>query len=182
MKKFWEISKKPLRIAIIATIGCLLDFLIARLFIKGASFTWVGFIFWTLFFGASVKDRIKGLIGAVIGFVSAIFIMLISNAFTLNIWIISISTLVGVFLINGLVMYLEKTEKFWTNSISGIFIGISLTFSGFGIGLNPLNDVKEAFIMLGILVVYGVLGMLYGFLSITNFKNKRKEMDSGTNN
>lgn len=175
MKKFWEKSKKPLKIAIIATIGCLIDFLIAGLFVKGASFTWVGFIVWTVFFGATVSDRIRGFIGVLIGFLAAVIMMFISKSFTLNVWIISISVLLGVFLINGLVMYLENTKKFWTNSISGIFVGISLTFSGLGIGLNPLNNVKEAFIMLAIIAIYTVLGLLYGLFSIIQFKRKENQ-------
>ena len=116
MKKFWQISKKPLLIALIASVLYLIDVLIAGLFVKGASFMWVAFAFWTVFFGASVKDRVKGLIGALIGFFAAIIMMLITNSFTLNVYTISISCLLGVFVVNALVMYLEKTEKFWTNT------------------------------------------------------------------
>ena len=134
MKKFWEISKKPLKIAIIASILYIIDALIGGLLYKGGSFVWVAFAFWTVFFTSSITDRIKALIGAIIGFFAAIIMMLITNSFTLNIGTISISCLLGVFLVNFAVMYLEKS---WTNSISGVFVGIFLTFSGLGVGLKP---------------------------------------------
>ena len=179
MKKFWQISKKPLLIALIASVLYLIDVLIAGLFVKGASFMWVAFAFWTVFFGASVKDRVKGLIGALIGFFAAIIMMLITNSFTLNVYTISISCLLGVFVVNALVMYLEKTEKFWTNSVTGVFVGIFLTFSGFGVGLNPLNGTNSLFTMLGILAVYAVLGLLCGFFSITSFIKKKEGKKEG---
>jgi hypothetical protein len=179
MKKFWQISKKPLFIALIASVLYLIDALIAGLFVKGASFMWVAFAFWTVFFGASVKDRVKGLIGALIGFFAAIIMMLITNSFSLNIYTISISCLLGVFVVNALVMCLEKTEKFWTNSVMGVFVGIFLTFSGFGVGLNPLNGTNSLFTMLGILAVYAVLGLLCGFCSITSFIKKKEGKKEG---
>ena len=177
MKKFWEISKKPLRIAIIATVLCVIDALIAQLFVKGASFMWVAFVFWTVFFSSNIKDRIKGMIGVLIGFLSAIVMMAITNSFTLNIYTISVSCLIGVFVVNGIVMFLEKTEKFWTNSITGVFVGIFLTFSGLGVGLTPISNTCSFFTMLGILFVYGLLGMLCGYLSVCKFtrKNTKKK-------
>ena len=172
MKKFWEVSKKPLVIGIIASILYIIDALIGGLFVKGGSFMWVAFAFWTVFFGATVTDRIKGMIGAIIGFFAAIAMMFITSSFTLNVHTISISCLLGVFLVNFFVMYLEKTEKTWTNSISGVFVGIMLIFSGFGKGLNPIASFKEAAIMFAILLVYGILVMFCGFFSIFFTKKK----------
>ena len=166
MKKFLEISKKPLVVGLVASVLYLIDALIGGFFIENGSFMWVAFAFWTVFFGATVKDRIKAFIGTIIGFVSAVVMMLITSSFNLNISTISISCLLGVFVVNFLVMYFEKTEKFWLNSISGIFVGIMLTFSGFGVGLNPLNSFNEALTMLAILLTYAVLGLLCGFFSI----------------
>lgn len=173
MKKFWEISKKPLHIALIASILYIIDALIAGLFVKGASFMWVAFAFWTVFFGASVKDRIKALIGSVIGFFAAVLMMLITNSFNLNISTISISCLLGVFVINVLVMYLNHAEKIWMNSISGVFIGIMIIFSGLGIGLSPLASLEEAGIMFAVLITYAILGLLCGYFSIA-FEKKKK--------
>jgi len=174
MKKFWELSKKPLLIGIIASVLYIIDALIGGLFVDGGSFMWVAFAFWTVFFGASTKERITAFIGSIIGFLSAILMMAITSSFTLNVYTISISCLLGVFLVNALVMYLEKTEKFWTNNISGIFVGIMLTFSGLGKSLNPLNSWGQTFTMLAIIVVYGILGLLCGFFSIY-FSNKKSK-------
>ena len=181
MNKFLSISKKPLVIAIVAAILYIIDALIGGLLVKGGSFMWVAFAFWTVFFGATINERIRGFIGAIIGFISAIIMMLITSSFTLNIFTISISCLLGVFVVNALVMYLEHTEKFWTNSISGVFVGIMLTFSGLGMGLNPLNGFGEAMSMLLVIAIYAVLGLLCGFFSIfftTKKENVVAEVDS----
>ena len=172
--KFWEFIKKPLRIAVIATVLVLIDMLIGRLFVKGASFTWVAFVFWTVFFTSSIKDRIKALIGTLIGIASAILMMFITKSFNVSIYVISISTLLGVFVVNFLVMLMEKTKKIWTNSISGMFVGIALTFSGLGVGLNPINNGKDFSIMLAIIVCYAVLGLICGFFSICKLNKTNK--------
>ena len=175
MKKFWELSKKPIIVGLIASILYICDALIAGLFVKGGTFMWVAFVFWTIFFGATLKDRIKALIGTIIGFFAGVLMMLITSSFTLNISSISISCLLGVLLINTLVMYFEKTEKVWLNSISGIFAGIFLTFSGLGVSLNPLASFKEGALMLSIILVYAVLGLLCGFFTLLLTKTKKQE-------
>lgn len=178
MKKFWEISKKPLIIGMIAAILYIIDALIGGLFIADGSFMWVAFAFWTVFFGASIKDRIKAFIGTIIGFLAAVLMMLITSSFNLNIGTISISCLLGVFVVNVLVMYLNHAEKIWMNSISGVFVGIMLTFSGFGIGLNPLKNWSEAGLMFLILITYAVLGLACGFFSIVFDKKKETVKNS----
>ena len=175
MKKLLDISKKPLVIAIIAVVVCIIDSFLARIFVKGASFMWVAFLFWTVFFKASINERIRGYIGAVLGFGFALLMMWITSLFTLNIYVISISTILGVFLVNGLVMYFEHTKKFWTNSISGIFLGISLTFSGLGQKLSPLSSGKDCLTMISIILIYGIIGMVCGYLSIWFTSKKGSE-------
>lgn len=175
MKKFWEISKKPLLIGVIASLLYIIDALIGGLFIKGGSFMWVAFAVWTVFFGATVNERVRGLIGIVIGYFSAVLMMLITSSFTLNLHTISISCLLGVFVVNALVMYLNHTEKFWTNSVTGVFVGIMLVFSGLGKGLSPLTTFSEAATMFMIIVVYAILGLLCGFFSIYSKKSKVTE-------
>ena len=177
MKKFLEISKTPLIIACIASVLYIVDALIGGLFVENASFMWVAFALWTIFFGASVSERIRSFIGLIIGFLAAVFMMLITSSFTLNLYTISISCLIGVFVVNCLVMYFDKAKKFWLNSISGIFAGIFLTFSNLGCGLNPLNSASEAFLMLGIITVYGVLGLLCGYASILLMAKFNKKPD-----
>lgn len=166
MKIFLKYFAVPLLIAVIASILYLVDALIGGLFVSGGSFMWVAFAVWTIFYGAKLKDRIKGLIGIIVGFGCAVIMMAITGAFTLNVFTISISCLIGVFAVNFLVMFMDKGDKIWLSSISGAFAGIFLTFSGFGVGLSPLSSVGNAFLMLGILVVYAILGLVCGFFSI----------------
>ena len=90
----------------------------------------------------------------------------ITNSFTANIATISISCLIGVFVVNFAVMFMDKADKLWLSSITGAFAGIFLTFSGFGLGLSPIANTTEAFTMLGILVTYSILGLICGFFSI----------------
>lgn len=166
MKLFCKWFAVPLLIAVIASVLCVVDALIGGLFVDGGSFMWVAFAIWTIFYGASVKDRIKGFIGVIVGFLSAIVMMVITKSFTWNVYTISISTLLGVLVVNFLVMFMDKADKFWLSSVSGAFAGIFLTFSGFGMGLSPIANSSEFFITLGILSVYTILGLMCGFFSI----------------
>ena len=166
MKTFLKWFAIPLLIAVIASVLYVIDALIGGLFVDGGSFMWVAFAIWTIFYGATIKDRVKGFIGVMLGFVAGIIMMAITNSFTLNLGTISISCLLGVFIINGLVMMLDKTEKIWLNSITGVFAGIFLTFSGLGVSLSPLASTCSCFTMLGILAVYTILGLICGFFSI----------------
>lgn len=172
MKKFVSLSKKPFIIAIIASILYLIDALIGGLLVEGGSFMWVAFAVWTVFFAVPLKDRIKAFIGVVIGFLCAVLMMLITNMFALNVHTISISCLLGVFVVNMGVMYFEYAGKFWLDSISGIFVGIMLTFSGLGKGLSPLTSFGEAMIMLAVIAIYTILGLLCGYFSIFFTKEK----------
>jgi len=179
MKIFYKWFMIPTTIGLTAGVLYIIDALLAGLFVENASFMWVAFALWTIFYGATIKDRIKGLIGVIVGFIAAIVMMLITSAFNLNIGNISISCLLGVLLINFAVMFLDKAEKVWLNSLSGVFAGIFLTFSGLGVGLSPLNSVNEAFVTLGVIVVWSVLGLICGAISIwatkkANNKNENK--------
>ena len=177
MKVFLKYFATPLLIAVVASALYIVDALISGLFIEGKSFMWVAFASWTVFFGVSVKERVKGLIGIVIGFIAAILMNLITGSFALNLGTISISCLLGVFLLNSVVMYMNHAGKIWLNSVTGAFVGIFLTFSGLGAGLSPIASVEESFLMLGILLTYSVLGLLCGHISITcqNKINKKLE-------
>ena len=180
MKVFLKYFAMPLLIAVVASALYIVDALIGGLFVSGGRFMWVAFASWTVFFGASIKDRIKGFIGIIIGFLAAILMMLITGSFTLNIGTISISCLLGVFLLNGVVMYMNHGEKLWLNSVTGAFVGIFLTFSGLGVGLSPITNVSESLLMLGILLTYSVLGLLCGYISITcqnKIKNRLDTLD-----
>lgn len=167
MKTFLKFFAMPLLIAVVATVLYIIDSLLAGVFVQGASFMWVGFAVWTVFYGANIKDRIKGLIGIVVGFLSAILMNLITASFSVNVATISISCLLGVFVVNGIVMYMNHLDKFWLSSVTGAFVGIFLTFSGFGVGLNCIASVTESFLMLAILLIYAVFGLICGYISIT---------------
>ena len=110
MKVFLKWFAIPLLIAVIASALCIIDSLIGGLFVEGGSFMWVAFALWTIFYGASVKDRIKGFIGVLVGFLSAVVMMLITKSFTVNVYTISLSTLIGVFVVNFLVMFMDKAS------------------------------------------------------------------------
>ena len=58
-----------------------------------------------------------------------------------------------------------------------MFAGIFLTFSGLGVGLSPLTGVKEAFLMLGILAVYTILGLICGFISIWSTNKAKAKLE-----
>ena len=177
MKMYLKFFAVPLLVAVIASGLYLSDALIGGLFVDGGSFMWAAFAIWTIFYSAKFEDRIRGLIGVVVGFLCATLMMAITNSFTVNIYTVSLSCLLGVFVVNFGVMFMDKLKKFWLNSLSGIFAGIFLTFSGFGVALNPLANGKEFFVMSGILVTYTILGLLCGFLSTyyTNKINKKLE-------
>ena len=181
MKIFLKWFAIPLAIAVIASLLYIFDALVAPKILSGASFMWVAFAIWTIFYGASWQERIKGFIGILIGFLAGTIMMLITKSFTLNLYTISISSLLGVFVVNGVVMLFDKTKKVWLNSLSGIFAGIFLTFSGLGQHLSPVSNVKTAFIMLGIISLYSILGMICGYFSIfiTNkVKNKEQKLEN----
>jgi hypothetical protein len=136
---FWKISVTPLVVGLIAAILLIVDGVIAPFFKVGASFMWIAFINWNLFFGSNNLDRWKAIPGFVLGFISANLIIAFGNYFSLitNGKIINtmIASIVAVFIINALVMYFKHAKKYFLDSIPAIFIGIALTFSGAGISL-----------------------------------------------
>jgi len=161
MGKFIKTSVTPLVVGLIATTLVFTDSLIAPFFMAGASFTWMAFINWTVFFRSSFIDRVKAIIGYIIGYLSANAIVLIGtnlgNVMRLKLINISVASIIAVFLINFFVMYFDKFKKLFMYSISGIFVGMALTFSGAGVSLQ-VNDPK----LLLIIIVYGVFGLLCG--------------------
>lgn len=166
MKIFCKWFAIPLLIAVIASLLYIIDSFVAGFFVSGSSFMWVAFSVWTIFYGAKTIDRIKGLIGIIIGFLCAVLMMTITNSFTFNVWTISISCLIGVFVVNFAVMFMDKADKVWLSSITGAFTGIFLTFSGLGVGMSPVSSFSNALIMLSVIVIYAILGLICGFLSI----------------
>jgi len=60
-----KIRHKAILIGIIAGLLVLLDGIITNLLHKEASFTWVAFVSWTVFFGSTNKERFKAILGYV---------------------------------------------------------------------------------------------------------------------
>ena len=61
MKKFLELSKMPLIVAITAAVIYCLDALIAPNIVEGATFLWIAFVAWTVSTGMNFKDMINKL-------------------------------------------------------------------------------------------------------------------------
>jgi len=160
MQTFIKRSRLPLVVGVIAAALIFSDSLIAPLFLPGSTgavFAWMAFVSWTVFAVSPKADRLKSFPGYVIGFLAANSIVLIGNfigQFTsFNIINITIGALFGVFIVNVIIMYFEYAKRFFLDSLLGIFVGISLTFSGAGIGLPPLD-----FKLLLLIIIYGALG------------------------
>ncbi|MDR0930747.1 MAG: DUF1097 family protein [Clostridiales bacterium] len=158
------ILKKALAVAIVAALLCTADKLIAPIFAPAASFMWIAFISWTVFFSSTNKERVQAIIGNIIGFFAACAIVYLGSLFQTitpaTPWIIAICGIIATGLINFGVMFFELAQKYWLGSISGIFVGIAITFSGAGVGIPVYN-----LTLLAIIFVYGILGHLSAWLT-----------------
>ena len=164
--------------AIIASILYIVDNFISRGIDLGRGFMWVAFVAWTISFGMSNIDRVKMWIGHVIGFGAAVGMIYFGQIFGTTVAGVGIVAVIGVFLFNGLVMYFDNFKKLWLSSVTGIFMGIFLTFSGLGVGLSP-DTWANAGTLFGILMLYSVLGTACAFLSvffISKWKRKSKDI------
>ena len=161
-----KITRNAIVIGIIAGILVLLDGIIVKLLNQSASFTWIAFVSWTVFFGATIKERLKAILGYILGFLAAIAIMQLGNLFSfMNIIGIAFGSILATMIINYVCIELERTEKKFPYSVSGIFVGISMTFAGVGISLVP-NTLENSVLMLGIILLYGILGLLSGWATL----------------
>lgn len=164
-----NITRKAIVIAIIAGLLVLCDGVIAKLLGQTGSFTWVAFVSWTVFFGEKTKERLKAIVGYIIGFLSAVAIIELGNLLSVIDFkvfgIVAIGSIMATMLINYLCIELERIGKVFPISVSGIFVGIAMTFSGLGVGLSPSN-VENSLIMLAIIVIYGILGLLSGWATL----------------
>lgn len=176
MKKFLELSKMPLIVAVTAAVIYCLDALIAPQISEGATFLWVAFVAWTVSSSMNLKDMAKMLIGVVIGYLFAVGMMFFGKLFDTQVVGISIAGLIGIFVANFLVMYFDNFKKVWLNSITGIFTGIALTFSGLGVSMAP-NSFGEAGILLGTILLYVVIGMFCAFITSFLYSKWKKKVD-----
>lgn len=164
-----KLTKKAISIGIIAGLLVLLDGIIVQLLPVSGSFVWVSFISWTVFFGCNVNERIRAVPGYIIGFLLAVAIINLGNILntimSLTILGVALSSILATTIINIICIYFEKLKKIYLDSINGIFVGLAMTFSSLGIGLSP-NNMYNSLLMLLIIVVYGILGLLCGYLTI----------------
>jgi hypothetical protein len=171
MKKFFEISKPAIIIGAIAAILFCVDSLLAKYVWSNydaalaRGFMWVAFVAWTISFGMKNIDRVKMWIGHFVGFAAAVGMIYFGQIFGAEFLGIGIATVLGVFLFNALVMYFDNFKKYWLNSITGIFMGIFLTFSGLGVGMGA-DTWGDAAMTLTIILTYSLLGSLCAFASV----------------
>jgi len=165
MKKFLELSKAPIIIGVIASILFAVDSLLAQAINLGRGFMWVAFVAWTISFNLNTDEKIKMWIGHFVGFGAAVAMIYFGQIFYASFWGIGIAAVIGVFIFNALVMYFDNLKKYWLSSITGIFMGIFLTFSGLGVGLGP-DTWCDAGTMLGIILLYSFLGSMCAFFSV----------------
>lgn len=154
----------------------IVDSLLAQAIDLGRGFMWVAFVAWTISFNLNTKDKVKMWIGHFIGFGAAVGMIYFGRIFDVGFWGVGIAGVIGVFLFNGLVMYFDNFKKVWLSSITGIFVGIFLTFSGLGVGLGA-DTWADAATTLGIILLYSFLGCVCAFFS-TYFIGKWKSTSS----
>lgn len=161
-----KITRKALVIALIAGILVFCDGILPGLLKVDGSFTWIAFVSWTVFFGATNEERLKAIIGYIIGFLFAVAIIKMGDWFSvLNVKMLALGSIIATMLMNFLCIELENIEKVFPISISGIFVGMAMTFSGIGIGLT-ISNWYNSVIMLTVIVVYGILGLLSGWATL----------------
>ena len=175
-KTFLEISKPPLIVAIIAVLLYVVDGFIAYGLDLGGRFMWVAFAAWTISFGKGHFDKIRMFIGNIVGFTIAVGMMALSSVNSPGVMGVTIMGVLAIFLFNFIAMYFPHFKKLWLCSITGIFMGIFLTFTGLGIGLRPLTGAANTFTVLGVILLYSVLGYICAFFSVY-FINKWKKKE-----
>ena len=181
MEKVWKYLKMPVIVGIIASVIYIIDAFLGDALVAGGSFMWVAFVSWTIFYGVSLTDRIKALIGNVIGFLFGLLMFHSSSFFPGSIFGISIAGLLFVFLANGAMMFFPHLKKFWLDSISGIFMGVFLTFSGLGVALYP-TTVANALLQIETILIYSAFGLVAGYLCTYFGKTKETETNETQTN
>lgn len=172
-----ELNKKAITIGLIAGLLVLLDGIISKALSVSGSFVWVSFVSWTVFFGSTTNERIRAIPGYIVGFILAIAIIYFGNflnsIFDWKIFGVAISSILATAIINFACIYFEKLKKIYLDSINGIFVGIAMTFSSLGIGLNP-DSLSNCITMLLIILIYGILGLLSGYVTLKVINSKKK--------
>jgi hypothetical protein len=147
-------------IALLAGILVGVDQLIHQFmpFENNNGFVYLAFVAWAIYFfaGATVKGGIKAAIGYLVGIAFSIAIMLLAGVFTsLGFFAIPLAVVIVIFP----VLYLEKVP--WFDLLpaafpaAGCFFGIMTYVPGASFGTATGTE-----------LVYGLLGLLFGWISI----------------
>ncbi len=164
MKKFYECSKMPIIVGITAALLYCVDSLIGPCISTGASFMWISFIAWTITVGMKIKEMLIIWLGIPLGFGFAVFMIYFSQSFDAKLLSISIAGVLGTLVANLIMMYFGNFKDIWGKLLTGIFLGVALTFLGIGISLTP-NTFSNASILLGTILLYCILGMFCAFIT-----------------
>lgn len=171
MKKLYENSKTPLIVGMVAALVFSIDSILKKYLwcnfdaIKNTHFVWIAFIVWAVTFGMKNSDRARFWIGNIIGFLAAVCMIHFGGLFDGSVLGIGIAMVIGVFLFSAIVMYCDFLKKFWMNSITGIFVGAPLVFSGLGVALAPMTFCN-AMLLLWVILTYSLFGCLCAFSSV----------------
>lgn len=169
-----------LGVAAIAGLVVLLDAIFCSYFFEDNLFVWVAFASWTIFFTAETKERISAIPGYFIGIFCAIGIIYLGNFIyeyiPLSINNQSMTSFIATFLINSVLMICYEFKLLNFTSISSIFIGNWLIFSGLGANMYP-NSLQETLTIIFIILLYSLVGLLAGALSMLLYKTTNKFLD-----
>ena len=160
-------------IGFLAALIVLIDSVFCSFVFPGKLFVWVAFASWTVFFTATTQERLKSLTGYIIGIVCSLLIMILGNLIfeylPLSINNLSQTSFIGTFIVVSILMIAYECELLKFTSISSIFIGIWLIFSGLGAGMYP-SDVKSTITIVLIIMGYSILGLVAGYFSMLLYK------------
>lgn len=167
-------------IGLIAGLIVLLDAIFCSYFFEGNLFIWIAFASWTIFFTAKTKERISAIPGYFIGIFCAIGIIYLGNLIyeyiPLSINNQSMTSFIATSLIVSILMVCYEFKLLNFTSISSVFIGIWLIFSGLGANMYP-NSLQETLIIIFIISLYSLVGLLAGALSMSLYKMTSKFLD-----
>ena len=161
--EFFQMNKKfgkffyAICVGLIASLALTADFFISPLFVSKGSFVWIAFINWTVFSISSGIEKLKAIGGYVTGYLCANGMIALGGFLTSQFNLspsFPIGAVIATFLFNALIIRYGLSKKIIT-SISSIFIGMSLTFSGLGTNMRATN-----LNMLFIIMIYGIIGLL----------------------
>jgi hypothetical protein len=156
-KNKWKKILLSCKCASVAVILMFLDSMVAPLF-GAKSFCWIAFVTWTAFINSSKAEKIEAFMGYIIGYLCTNVMVLISghleNLMHLNLITLPFGILVSTFTINFFISFYGGKHKI-IRSVSGIFLGLTITFAAMDIGFKP-SDPK----FLLILLIYCIIGLM----------------------